>query len=205
MHWIDPAQLPVFKGTIERFTVNGQGELDGFLLDTGADGVKLIHFPSHMAIDVQSALKRGDQVGVRGLKPRDAAVIAVISLECANGMEILDHGPPKYQRNDKDSPLKQVPMSATGRVRLTLFTPKGKARGAILDDGTILRLTLKGAEEIRERLTPGAMIEIRGMGLETQHGRVIDAHYVATLAPAFEVVIKPKGLSADAGGTAGRS
>jgi hypothetical protein len=188
MHWIDPIQLPLIKGIIERFIVNGQGEFDGLVLDTGNGAIKLVHFPSHMSDDIAAAFRRGDPVGIRGLKPRDAEIIAAVALECADGTEIADPGPPKHT-NSRGIRPKQVPMSASGKIRLTLFTPKGKVRGALLDNGTILRLALKQAEQIKERLQPGATIEVRGAGLETQHGRVIDVHHVATLAGRFDVVV----------------
>jgi hypothetical protein len=197
MHWIDPAQLPLIKGTIERFTVNGQGELDGLILDTGASIIKLVHFPSHMAHDVGAVLKQGDEVGVRGLKPRDADVIAAVALECANGVEIIDRGP----TNDlarRISAFKQLPMSAEGKIRLTLFTPKGKVRGVLLEDGTILRMTLKLAEQIKERLRPGASVEVHGTGCETPHGRVIEVHQMATPSGKFDVVRKSSGFRSGA-------
>lgn len=186
MHWIDPAQLPLQEGIIERFTINGQGELDGLLLKTNAGEVKLVHFPSHMAHEVSKALRRGDWVGVRGVRPRDAELIAAIALESAAGIEIQDHGPPRHSIPAKSEP-KFLPMSADGQVRLTLFTPKGKVRGAILEDGTIVRLKLKEAEEIRHRLRPGARIYVQGTGLDTEHGRVIEVHTVGTPPGQFEV------------------
>jgi hypothetical protein len=191
MHWIDPAQLPLIEGTIERFTINGQGELDGLVLDLGVGVIKLIHFPSHMADDVRGALKPGDRVGVRGLKPRDADVVAAVALECADGIQIVDHGPSNHTTGKSNS-FRHLPMSVAGTIRLTLFTPKGKVRGALLDDGTILRLTLKHGEQIKERLQPGATIQIQGTGCETPYGRVIEVHHVGTPVGNFEVVTKPK-------------
>jgi hypothetical protein len=78
MHWIDPIQLPLIKGIVERFIVNGQGESDGLVLDTGDGAIKLVHFPSHMSDDIAAVVKPGDPVGVRGLKPRDAEIIAAV-------------------------------------------------------------------------------------------------------------------------------
>jgi hypothetical protein len=147
-----------------------------------------------MADDVKAVLKPGDFVSVRGLRPRDADVIAAAALNCADGTEIYDRGPPKQRHAQKSQPI-QVPMSASGRVRLALFTAKGKIRGALLEDGTILRLSLKTAEEIPERLQPGATIEVWGMGLETRHGRVIEVHQVGSRVMKLEVVIKSKKLS----------
>lgn len=195
MHWIDPAQLRLVEGTIERFTMNGQGELDGLVLDVDDDAIKLIYFPSYMAAKVEVLFKPGDRVGVRGLKLRSAEIIAAVALERVDGTQIMDCGPPKHESGSRDY-IKPAPMSAAGRVRLTLFTPKGKVRGVLLDEGTILRFTLKVAEEIRERLKPAAYIEVQGVGLKTPHGRVIEVHHLATPKGKFEVVAKSQNVSA---------
>ena len=189
VHWIEPDQLPAIAGAVERFTVNAQGELDGLVLDRGNGVIQLVHFPSHMADEVGAALKPGDMVTVRGLKPRDAAVIAAVALECANGIKVVDRGPPK-RSDTRTSPFGQLPMSASGKIRLTLFTAKGKARGALLEDGTIVRLPLKQAEQIKQRLRPGETIAFHGMGYETPHGRVVEVHHVTTSAGKFDVMMK---------------
>jgi hypothetical protein len=189
MHWVDPSQLSAVSGIIERFIANAQGELDGLVLNIGASTTKLVHFPSHMGKDVKAVLKEGDCVAVRGLKPREADIIAAVSLECSDGVEIIDHGPSK-QEPPTTRPYKPSPMSAAGKVRLTLFTPKGKVRGALLEDGTILRMTLAQAGQIKGRLQPGSHIQVDGAGCETQYGRVIDVHHVATPASQFTVIRK---------------
>jgi hypothetical protein len=189
MHWIDPAQLPLIQGTIERFTVNAQGELDGLILDRGSGLVQLVHFPSHMADEVVAALKPGNVVSVRGLKLRDADMIAAVALECADGTEIVDRGPPK-RAGVRSVPYRQSPISASGKIRLTLFTAKGRARGALLEDGTIVRMPLKQAEQIRQRLRPGETINFHGTGCETPYGRVIEVHHVATSTGKFDVMTR---------------
>jgi hypothetical protein len=193
MHWIDPAQLPVISGIIERFIVDGQGEPDGLVLNTDAGVSKLVHFPSHMADDVRAALKPGDKVGIRGLKLRDADVIAVVAIECANGVQILDHGPSKHL-NHRVSSSKFSPMSGSGIVRLTIFTPKGKVRGALLEDGTVVRMSLKLAEQVKERLRPGQMIQVTGVGLETSYGRIIEVHHLGARTPQLAVTNRSKGI-----------
>jgi hypothetical protein len=94
MHWIDPAQLPAISGTIERFIANARAELDGLVLKVDGAGAKLVHFPSHMTGEVEAALNSGDVIIVRGLKPREAEMIAAIALERSDGLQIVDRGPP---------------------------------------------------------------------------------------------------------------
>jgi hypothetical protein len=191
MHWIDPAQLPMISGIIERFIVDGQGEPDGLVLSMDSGVSRLVHFPSHMADDVRAAVKPGDRVGIRGLKLRDADVIAAVAIECTNGVQILDHGPSK-KLNHRISSFKFAPMSGNGTIRLTIFTPKGKVRGALLEDGTIVRMPLKLAEQVKERLRPGQMIEVTGVGLDTSYGRIIEVQHFGAKAPRLAVTSRPK-------------
>jgi hypothetical protein len=41
MHWLDPDYLPLTTGIVERFTINLDGDIDGFLLTDQT----LIHSP----------------------------------------------------------------------------------------------------------------------------------------------------------------
>ncbi|WP_321894966.1 hypothetical protein [Paraburkholderia heleia] len=47
MHWIDPHGLPETRGTVTRFLLNPQGELDGFVL--GLRHPRQVHFPPHLS------------------------------------------------------------------------------------------------------------------------------------------------------------
>jgi hypothetical protein len=69
-------------------------------------------------------------------------------------------------------------MEAEGVVQLSLFGPKGELRGALLEDGTIVRIGSKEAAALVELLRPGARIALCGTGLQTKHGRVIAAEQV---------------------------
>lgn len=193
MHWIDPTQLPLINGTIERFIIDGQGDPDGLLLVTDPGVSKLIHFPSYMADEVRAALRPGDKVGVRGLKLRGAEVIAAVAIECVNGIEILDHGP-SNQVGRRISSFRPLPMSAAGKIRLTIFTSKGKVRGALLEDGTVIRMPLKLAEQVKKRLGPGEMIQVTGVGFDTPYGRIIEVHHFGTEVSRVVVAYRSKDI-----------
>lgn len=186
MHWIDPGNLPIVRGTIERFIVDGLGEIDGIVLDVGEEGTKLVTFPSYMAHDVGATFKRGDEVIIRGAKLRGADVIVAVAIERSDGAQVIDGGPPKssLSRISKYGPHK---MSAAGKIRLTILTTKGRPRGALLENGVIIRMPLKLAEQIKERLQPGETIEVTGTGFETPHGRIIQVHHFATPVGRYTV------------------
>lgn len=190
MHWLDLDYLPVTSGVVERFIINPDGEVDGFLL---TDQI-LVHTPPHLSDQLKSAIRPGDSVRVRGVKPRGAEVIAAVSVETTTGSIVIDHGPEAIEAESGDEPANttRVPMDASGTVRLTLFAPKGQARGALLQDGTILRLGHKEAHRLVDRLQPGAQISVRGEGLATEHGRVIEIREIGQTDGTFKPIKKPK-------------
>jgi hypothetical protein len=82
---------------VDLFLLNPRGEADGLIL---ADGME-VHFPPHMAKQVVAALKFGDKVKIRGVRPRGTEMIAAVSLEAADGTQIVDQGPPDKDHDHK--------------------------------------------------------------------------------------------------------
>jgi hypothetical protein len=173
MHWIDPDSLPELQGTVERFVLNPHGEIDGFVMLGGEeDATVLVHTPPHMEAELMRHVKTGETVRVRGLRPRGAALFAAVAVAAQSGVRIVDEGPDDEREHPK---FEKKKMTAVGQVRLSLFGPKGELRGALLTDGTVIRIGPKEAKELAELLKPNAAIAISGDGIETSHGRVIHA------------------------------
>jgi hypothetical protein len=192
MHWIDPDCLPEVKGTVERFLLNPHGEIDGFVMNSEAQAAILVHMPPHMEAELTGHVKAGDVVSVRGVRPRKADLIAAVAVTTTNGASIIDRGPHRDRQHPK---LEKRKMSAEGTVRLSLFGPKGELRGALLADGTVIRIGPKEAEQVAKLLAPNARIAVRGDGIETKHGRVVNAKEMGTdddLRPIKEPKPKPK-------------
>ena len=187
MHWLDPAYLPETNGKVVQFTINSHGELDGLVLD----GERLIYFPPHMGQRVAKLFAVGDDVSIRGVKPRDAAMIAAVTIKGRSGTAVDEgpdangakHGKPTEKRSDAS-------LAATGEVRLSLFGPRGELRGAVLADGTILRLGPKEADHIASLLVPGILLKVRGRCTENAYGRVIDVDEIADKKGLFVAVKK---------------
>ncbi|HWF94278.1 MAG TPA: hypothetical protein VG291_04890 [Xanthobacteraceae bacterium] len=66
--------------------------------------------------------------------------------------------------------------------------PKGELRGALLQDGSTVRIGPKEAQRFANLLRPGASMAVRGDGIETPYGRVIESREIgcdlAHLEPA---------------------
>jgi hypothetical protein len=180
MHWIDPNCLQVTLGTVTQFLLNPHGELDGFVL--GKD--KQVHFPPHLSKQAAKHVSIGDAVRVRGVKPRLADIIAAVSLTAKGGFVILDEGPGHGDERHQKPEVEKRAMEATGEVKLSLYGPKGELRGALLDDGTSLRMPPHAAGELAAYLTPGAHVQAWGHGVKNKYGRTLEIDEIAELVDA---------------------
>jgi hypothetical protein len=180
MHWIDPECLQETRGTITQFLLNPHGELDGFVLGNN----RQVHFPPHLARQVAKHMSVGDKVRVRGVKPRAADIVAAVQLTSATGVVILDDGPHHDGEKHEKPHVDRYPMDVTGEVRLSLYGPKGELRGALLTDGTSIRMPPHAAEELSSYLEPGAHIQVWGHGVKNRYGRTIEVDDIAELVDA---------------------
>ena len=193
MHWIDPNCLPETQGAVEGFIVNQHGEIDSLLLAGPRPTPLLVCMPPHLAAAIEAEVKHGDTIRVRGVRPRQADIIAAVALTAGNGAMIVDDGP---SRDDEYEPPhgdgKPQRMEADGVVRLSLYGPKGELRGALLQNGTVIRIGAKEAASIPELLCSGASVAVRGQGLRTKHGRVIAAEEIGPDKHGMKPVAAPK-------------
>jgi hypothetical protein len=193
MHWIDPECLPETKGKVERFLTNPHGEIDGLVLN-GKSGTTLVHVPPHMGVDIEDAIEPGEDISVRGVRPRGCDMIAAVALIASDGHSIIDlgpdHKPPHQSRKSPASGKHAKGLSVVGKVRISLHAPKGELRGALLGNGTVVRIGPKEAKRFRELLQPGASLAVRGDGMETPYGTVVDAKQIG---PDLEHLYPAKG------------
>lgn len=188
MHWLDPDHLPEITGTVDRFLINPHGAVDGMLL---ADGTE-VHFPPHLSAQLLAAVKPGAQVWIRGVRPRGVEMFAAVALETADGKQVTDDGPPK----DQDGPKKpssdiREPMGVEGIVRRVLHGPKGEPRGALLEDGRIVRIPPHAAAALNDKLTPGRRLAARGDGVTNPLGTVVAAKSIGASLTALRP-LEPK-------------
>jgi hypothetical protein len=183
----DLQQLPATKGTVSRYTLTPRGDVDGLILVDGTE----IHFPPHLSTQLVYAIKPGDTVTVRGLKALSAPLIAAISIaNDASGQTVIDNGQgggpgpgPRAVRQE---------MRVQGRVQLSLHGARGEINGAMLDDGTILRLPPPEAARLAALLMPGQTIVAQGDGLTTAMGRVVDVQTIGLSQAQLNVVERPE-------------
>jgi hypothetical protein len=193
MHWLDPEHLPNVTAEVERFLVNPHGDVDGMILTNGIE----VHSPPHLSDEIRAQIRPGDRVTVYGVRPRAADMISAVAIGTANGKRIVDNGPPKDHEKgekhvrDEATKARHRKIEAVGSVLRALHGPKGEVRGCLLDTGTIVRFPAHEAGSIAELLFPGAPLAVRGEGLMTELGTVIEAEEIGASANATRS-IKPK-------------
>ncbi|WP_431268038.1 hypothetical protein [Dankookia sp. P2] len=158
----DPAQLPETRGVVARFTLTPGGEVDGFLLQDGTQ----VHVPPHLSAQLVFAMHPGEAVTVRGLRALGVPLVSAVSVaRDAGGPPVVDMGGPRGALR---------PLDVQGRVQMPLRGPRGEVNGAVLEDGTQLRLPPPEAERFADLLRPGQAIAARGPGLATPLGTVVE-------------------------------
>jgi len=143
MHWIDPDHLPEITGIVDQLLVNKHGEADGFLLTDGEE----VHVPPHLSARLLRDVLPGSQVKVRGVRPRGVRMVAAVAIDTPKG-RILDDGPDARENDDAFEKAKHGPMTVQGIVKRSIHGPKGETRGAVLEDGRIIRLPPHEGREI---------------------------------------------------------
>jgi hypothetical protein len=161
----DSSQLPETRGTVRQYTLTPRGDVDGLILNDGTE-VKL---PPHLTAQIVFAVRPGDAVTVRGLRARALPLVDAASVtNNASGAVVTDNGPP----GGPDRAATQQTIG--GRITSALHGKRGEVNGALLDNGTVLRLPPPEAERMQAWLQPGQMIAARGVSLVTPLGTVID-------------------------------
>ncbi|UFW91970.1 hypothetical protein BjapCC829_49230 (plasmid) [Bradyrhizobium barranii] len=183
----DPQQLPAINGTVTRYTLTPRGDVDGLILSDGTE----VHFPPHLSTQLVYAVRPGDAVTVRGLKALSIPLVAAVSItNNRSGDSVTDAGPgfgpgPKGPRQAGQS------MTVQGRVQMALHGPRGDVNGALLEDGTILRLPPPEAERLGAFLAPGQTIAAQGDGIATPMGRVLDVQAIGFSPTQLSFIQRP--------------
>jgi len=182
------------RGTVQHFTLTPIGEIDGVILTDGTE----VHVPPHLTAQMASAVRVGDMVSVQGYRSPGALLVAATSITDTNtGQTVVDNGPPSPGSRPPPPPP-GVPAagaqqaSVQAKVQRSLHGPAGDVNGALLDDGTIVRLPPPSAYQVASLLSPGQVLAVQGWELTTAYGRVVDAQAVgASLGQLTQVAPPP--------------
>ena len=185
----DPAQLPHVSGTVQAYTLVPGGGVDGLLL---ANGMQVLTAPP-LSDEVTRAVKLGDQVTAYGMKAatapvmlalallneksRETVILGDIPLLLTLGGALPHHADP--EGTDAQKPL-GAPVTVTGTVRLAFYGPQGVVDGALLEDGTVVRVAMKEAARVASLLKPGSRVFIKGADSPSPLGRLVIADKIGS-------------------------
>jgi hypothetical protein len=186
----DPAQLPAVTGVVQHFLLTPRGDIDGLLL---ADGTE-VRLPPHLSVEIAYAVKLGDTVTVHGLRAAALPLIAAASVtDAASGRTVVDRGPPGKGPRPPAGPGAGAMLEVSGKVRQPLHGPQGEVNGALLEDGTVLRLPPPEAARYQSLLAPGTTLVARGRGIANDLGRVVEVAAIGPSADQLAEVPVPHG------------
>lgn len=153
------------RGTLVHYTLTPKGDVDGFVLSDGTQ----VHLPPHLSTALVFTARPGEAVAVEGHKAKESPVIEATAVRNeASGHVVTAEG------GKHPPPEPGGPARVQGKVQFALHGPKGELNGALLEDGTVLRLPPDEAEEHAERLAPGRTVIAEGPARVTPMGRVIE-------------------------------
>jgi hypothetical protein len=195
----DPAQLPELRGQVRQFTLTPRGDIDGLILVDGTE----VKTPPHLSSEMAYAVKPGDTVVIHGLHAAALPLMRAVSVtDEASKNTVIDNGPPPGHGHGpgarppggpgKPPPLPRGGMAeATGSVRMSLHGPEGDIDGALLDDGTVLRLPPPEAHRLASLLRPGQTVFAQGPAYASSLGKVIAVERIGTSRDQLDWVAPP--------------
>ncbi|PMS32195.1 hypothetical protein C0Z20_27175 [Trinickia symbiotica] len=166
-------QSPVAQGTVSRFVINPEGDVDGFILSDGS----LVHFPPHLGTQLVAAVRPGDAVQIAGFMDGSGDVKARQIVNQRTGQQLFDQPPPRDV--PRPPPALRgaglVRLSAEGEVMRVTTARRGEPDGVVLRNGTVIKLTPGAAQQFVSLLRPGASVAATGYGTRNQYGEALQA------------------------------
>jgi hypothetical protein len=186
----DPQQLPTQRGQVQQYTLTPHGDIDGLILSDGTE----VKTPPHLSTEIAYSVKPGDTVIIHGLRAAALPLVQAVSItDEETGRTVVDNGPPGPGRRPGPppppaprpgaaaaGPSASIPglTEVQGRVRMSLHGPQGDVNGALLEDGTVLRLPPPEAYRFVSLLQPGQPLVAEGTGFATAIGKVFEVQQI---------------------------
>ena len=164
---------PVADGIVDRYLLHPRGEVNGLLLRDGSQ----MHVTLRAAEQLIESIQPGDHVRVHGRRVSNSPLVkpdVIINLTDGRSFTVpyrLDLPmPPREKRPAVNE------MKATGTIQVLLYDPlKGVVNGALLSDGTQVRLPPDVGERFHASLQQDMDVEVEGYGMATRYGRAMEA------------------------------
>jgi hypothetical protein len=188
----DPPQLPPQQGQVQQFTLTLRGDIDGLILTDGTE----VKTPPHLSTQIAFSIKPGDTVVIHGLHAAALPLVQAVSItDETTGRTVVDNGPPPPDPGPGlglSGPVAGL-SEVQGRIRMPLHGPRGDVNGALLEDGTILRLPPPEAERFTALLQAGQTVVAEGVQLANPIGRMLAVRQIGSSRDQLNQVLAPPG------------
>ena len=166
------------RGTLSSYVANNDDQVyDAFVLRPETGAADTVRFPRHLGQQLQAAARAGSAVTVSGVRhtgPDGRRHFRFVSL--SSGGQTINDAPPVRP----STPPTAETTTAKGSIKELRRDPKGRIRGVVLSDQTVVRLPPHALEQLGDKLTVGATLEATGILRTAQAG---EARVAGTTAP----------------------
>jgi hypothetical protein len=167
------------QGIVKAFKMTPVGDLEGMILTDGTE----VHVAPHLSSQLAAVVRPGEAVRVLGWRSSVPNFIVATSLTGQRGQSVVDQGPSPPGSMPPPPPPGQPASGAQqatiqGRVQQVLHGPAGDVNGALLDDGTTIKVPPPLGWQASSGLQPGQVVTVQGWALSNAYGRVVDAQTI---------------------------
>jgi hypothetical protein len=163
------------SGRVRQFLLAPQGEVDGLLLDDGAQ----VAVPPHLSAALTAAVQPGDEITAYGRRETSQRLVALSVSDAHSGQTVRDQGPPATPpAPPAAAEANPQRLSAQGTVFALLQGPRGEVNGLVLEEGTVIRFAPHVGLYYANLIKLGGHVGVSGMGVEGHFGRVIEAEEI---------------------------
>jgi hypothetical protein len=169
-----PGAMTTISGSVGRFLINPEGDVDGVLL---ADNT-LVAFPPHVGLQLAASIAPGDDVRITGFAVPGGSIRAQQIEQTRTGRRFVDQPPEGLGAAPPPRSLRGaglVKLGASGRVLRVTTAPRGEPDGVLLADGTVVKLTPPVAAQFANLLQPGTTVAAEGYGTRNRFGESLQA------------------------------
>ncbi|WP_201986668.1 hypothetical protein [Hymenobacter rubidus] len=152
--------LSDLRGTLTTYLANNDEQVyDAFVLRPESGAADTVRFPRHLGQQLLAAAKAGSAATVTGFRtagPDGRSHFHFVSL-ASGGQTVHDARP-----TPPATPPTETAATAKGTIKELRRDPKGRVRGVVLSDQTVVQLPPTALEQLGDKLTVGTALEAAG-------------------------------------------
>lgn len=173
---LDPPSMdkpPEADGIVDRYLLNPRGEVNGLLLRDGSQ----MHVTLRAAQDLTKAIQPGDHIRVHGRRVSDSPLVKPdVIINVTDGRSFTVPYRLDLPMPPREEGRTVTEMHAAGTIQVLLYDHlKDVVNGALLSDGTQVRLPPDVGDHFHSSLQQNMDVEVRGYGTTTPYGSALEA------------------------------